>query len=117
MHRDLSIGNVLLKGEPECPVEFWSEAAASAKAILNVNVTFTQRTRDIEEGGLLHDMDMAGRVHSPPPSTASNAGMATDLLGEFRALELKSGPEAKELAGPLRGFRTVCIPPACRASR
>jgi hypothetical protein len=66
---------------------------------------------------LLHDMDMAGRVHSPPPSTASNAGMATDLLGEFRALELKSGPEAKELAGPLRGFRTVCIPPACRASR
>ncbi|KAJ7334153.1 hypothetical protein DFH08DRAFT_965896 [Mycena albidolilacea] len=110
VHRDLSIGNVLLKGEPECPVEFWSEAAASAKAILNVNVTFTQRTRNIEEGGLLHDMDMAGHVHSPPPPTASNAGMATDLLGQFRALKLKSGPEAKELTGPLRGFRTGTPP-------
>jgi hypothetical protein len=117
VHRDLSIGNVLLKGEPECPVEFWSEAAASAKAILNVTVTFMQKTRDIEEGGLLHDMDMAGRVHSPPPPTASNAGKATDFMGRFRALKLKSGPEAKELAGPLRGFRTVCIPPACCASR
>ncbi|KAJ7890517.1 hypothetical protein B0H14DRAFT_2689621 [Mycena olivaceomarginata] len=94
MHRDLSIGNVLLKGEPECPAEFWSEAAASAKAILNVNVTFTQRTRDIEEGGLLHDMDMAGRVHSPPPPTASNAGKATDFgTLPFMAIELlKQGP-------------------------
>jgi hypothetical protein len=108
VHRDLSIGNVLLKGEPECPVEFWSEAAASAKAILNVDVTFTQRTRDIEEGGLLHDMDMAG-VYSPPPPTASNADAETCFL---RGL-LKSRTEAKQPSGS----RMVCNLPARRASR
>ncbi|KAJ7897413.1 hypothetical protein B0H13DRAFT_2032880 [Mycena leptocephala] len=98
VHRDLSIGNVLLKSEPECPVEFWSEAAASAKAILNVDVTFTQRTRDIEEGGLLHDMDMAG-VYSPPPPTASNADAETCFL---RGL-LKSRTEAKQPSGSRMG--------------
>ncbi|KAJ7877536.1 hypothetical protein B0H14DRAFT_2567654 [Mycena olivaceomarginata] len=98
---------VLLKGELECPVEFWSEAAAFAKAILNVNITFTQRTREI---GLLHDMDMAGRAHSLPPPATPTAGTATGLVGKLRALKLQPGPEATEPAGPLRGFRTGTPP-------
>ncbi|KAJ6584948.1 hypothetical protein B0H19DRAFT_1059269 [Mycena capillaripes] len=84
-HRDLSIGNVLLSKDFPCSPSFLSDAAASAEALLGSLVTFTQRPLEQRMGGLIHDLDMAGRVHhlpekSPTDDSKSNANLLEELF-------------------------------------
>ncbi|KAJ7668282.1 hypothetical protein B0H14DRAFT_3538962 [Mycena olivaceomarginata] len=74
LHRDLSIGNVLLSKDIACSPSFLSDAAASAQAILGTSVAFTQRTLEQRIGGLIHDFDMAGRAHPPPEMATGESG-------------------------------------------
>ncbi|KAJ7834657.1 hypothetical protein B0H14DRAFT_3709268 [Mycena olivaceomarginata] len=80
VHRDLSIGNVLLSQDTLCPSAFLSDAAASAGALLRVSVSFTQRPLEQRMGGLIHDMDMAGRLHRLPEQSPADSTSTADLL-------------------------------------
>ncbi|KAJ6498148.1 hypothetical protein C8R47DRAFT_320711 [Mycena vitilis] len=66
VHRDVSIGNVLLRQDTPCSSEFLSYAGACAAKILGVPVVFIQRPLDEKMGGLLHDMDMSGHLRDVP---------------------------------------------------
>ncbi|KAJ7231681.1 hypothetical protein B0H12DRAFT_1146338 [Mycena haematopus] len=105
VHRDLSIGNVLLSKDVACSPSFLSEAAASAQAILGTSIAFTQRTLEERHGGLLHDLDMAGRAHPPPPENSD--GLRATLLKGNKAHH--STPSAQP-GGPQKGFRTGTPP-------
>ncbi|KAJ7773469.1 hypothetical protein B0H16DRAFT_1880878 [Mycena metata] len=80
VHRDLSIGNVLLSQDTPCPQAFLADAAVSAEALLGTPVAFTQRALEQRMGGLIHDMDMAGRVHHPPKKARTEAFSDADFF-------------------------------------
>ncbi|KAJ7714674.1 hypothetical protein B0H14DRAFT_3522930 [Mycena olivaceomarginata] len=112
LHRDLSIGNVLLSKDIACSPSFLSDAAASAQAILGTSVAFTQRTLEQRIGRLIHDFDMAGRAHPPPEMATGESGSEADLLTAL----LKTNKQAERPAssaqpgGPRKGFRTGTPP-------
>ncbi|KAJ7873660.1 hypothetical protein B0H14DRAFT_2719497 [Mycena olivaceomarginata] len=112
LHRDLSIGNVLLSKDIACSPSFLSDAAASAQAILGTSVAFTQRTLEQRIGGLIHDFDMASRAHPPPEMATGESGSEADLLTAL----LKTNKQAERPAssaqpgGPRKGFRTGTPP-------
>ncbi|KAJ7683973.1 hypothetical protein B0H17DRAFT_1073148 [Mycena rosella] len=112
LHRDLSIGNVLLSKDIACSPSFLCDAAASVQAILGSSVAFTQRPLEQRIGGLIHDMDMAGRAHPPPKKTTGDFGSEADLLAAL----LKTNKQAEhpappaQLGGPRKGFR-IGTPP------
>ncbi|KAJ7368878.1 hypothetical protein DFH08DRAFT_832529 [Mycena albidolilacea] len=109
VQRDLSIGNVLLKQDTPCPPVFLSDAAASAEALIGTPVVFTQRALEHQMGGLIHDMDMAGRVHrlpeKAPTDSESNADLLAMLINTPRQPERPAQP-----VGPQKGFRTGTPP-------
>ncbi|KAJ6512926.1 hypothetical protein C8R45DRAFT_1153388 [Mycena sanguinolenta] len=103
-HRDLSIGNVLLSRDVACSKAFFSDAVASASELLGARVVFEQRPLERRNGGLLHDMDMAGPVHQPP------AGGVRGL--NARVFKTSNTP-AQPTPQPLqlqKGFRTGTPP-------
>ncbi|KAJ6590970.1 hypothetical protein DFH09DRAFT_1273676 [Mycena vulgaris] len=106
VHRDLSIGNVLLSQDTPCPPAFLSDAAASAEALLGNPVVFTQRALEQRVGGLIHDMDMAGRMHRLPEKAPTDK---TDLLKML--INTPGKPERPaQPVGPQKGFRTGTPP-------
>ncbi|KAJ6498155.1 hypothetical protein C8R47DRAFT_1069026 [Mycena vitilis] len=106
-HRDLSIGNVLLSQDTPCSAAFFSHARAIATATLGTPVNFKQRELEQRVGGLLHDMDMAGRVH-PPPRVNKGRGDIDALLANFKP-PVQPKPPAQPV-GPQKGFRTGTPP-------
>ncbi|KAJ7877532.1 hypothetical protein B0H14DRAFT_2567650 [Mycena olivaceomarginata] len=109
VHRDLSIGNVLLSQDALCPSAFLSDAAASAGALLRVPVSFTQRPLEQRMGGLIHDMDMAGRLHRLPEQSPADSTSTADLLAML--LDTPGPPaRAEQLVGHQKGFRTGTPP-------
>ncbi|KAJ7764535.1 hypothetical protein DFH07DRAFT_377141 [Mycena maculata] len=104
VHRDLSIGNVLLSQDTPCPSAFLADAAASAEALIGTPVVFTQRALEQRMGGLIHDMDMAGRVHrlpeKGPTDSKSNANLLAMLINTPRQPERPAPP-----VGPQKVFR------------
>ncbi|KAJ6512923.1 hypothetical protein C8R45DRAFT_961737 [Mycena sanguinolenta] len=76
-HRDVSIGNLLLRQDIPCAPSFLTDAAASASALLGVPAVFTQRALEQRIGGLLHDMDMAGRAHEFSGFSCSRRGSSS----------------------------------------
>ncbi|KAJ7863197.1 hypothetical protein B0H13DRAFT_2070959 [Mycena leptocephala] len=112
LHRDLSIGNVLLSKDISCSPSFLSDAVASAQVILGTSVTFTQRTLEQRIGGLLHDLDMAGRAHPPPEMATGDSGSKADQLAAL----LETNEQAEHPAPPVqpgvprKGFRTGTPP-------
>ncbi|KAJ7118995.1 hypothetical protein C8R44DRAFT_878518 [Mycena epipterygia] len=109
VHRDLSIGNVLLSQDTPCPSAFFSDAAASAQALIGTPVAFTQRALEQRMGGLIHDMDMAGRVHHPEKAPTGDSKSNTHLL----AMLLNTPEQPQRVAqpvGPQKGFRTGTPP-------
>ncbi|KAJ6589910.1 hypothetical protein DFH09DRAFT_1307372 [Mycena vulgaris] len=109
VHRDLSIGNVLLSQETPCPPAFLSDAAASVLALTGTPAVFTQRALDQRIGGVLHDMDMAGRL-PPAPKTipVDNDWLKNRLKNGSTPSILKSPAEQDD--GLLKGFRTGTLP-------
>ncbi|KAJ7217223.1 hypothetical protein GGX14DRAFT_602654 [Mycena pura] len=100
VHRDLSIGNVLLSKDTKCPSAFLSEAVASAQGIIGTPVVFQQRELEHRMGGLIHDMDMAGHLYHPPEKAPT----------EFRSnadLRKKLGIQAAERRTHLTGRKGV----------
>lgn len=76
MHRDLSIGNVLLTKELTYDDDFIPEAM---KRFGDSPIVFKQRTLDTTEDGVLHDLDMAGTVHPTPPMETSAGSFNNEL--------------------------------------
>ncbi|KAJ7043939.1 hypothetical protein C8F04DRAFT_1228819 [Mycena alexandri] len=112
VHRDLSIGNVLLSKDMACSPSFLSDAVASAEVILDTSVAFTQRTLEQRIGGLIHDFDMAGRAHPPPDMATGDSGSKFDRL---RALVKTNKPAERpapsaQSGGPRKGVRTGTPP-------
>ncbi|KAJ7715300.1 hypothetical protein DFH07DRAFT_1015372 [Mycena maculata] len=109
VHRDLSIGNVLLSQDTLCPSAFLSDAAASAGALLRVPVSFTQRPLEQRMGGLIHDMDMAGRLHRRPEQSSADDSTSADLLAML--LDTPGPPaRAEQPVEQQKGFRTGTPP-------
>jgi hypothetical protein len=107
-HRDLSIGNVLLSRDVECHPAFFAEAASSVQEIANRPAVFSQRQLDDRVGGVLHDMDMAGRLR--PSRRVKQAPVGDDWLKKM--IETTEVPAVSSTAQPVvpqRGFRTVYI--------
>ncbi|KAJ7762687.1 hypothetical protein B0H14DRAFT_3594651 [Mycena olivaceomarginata] len=105
-HRDLSIGNVLLSRDVECPPAFFAEAASSVQEIANRPAVFSPRELDDRVGGILHDMDMAGRLR--PSRRVKQAPVGDDWLKKM--IETTEVPAASSTAQPVvpqRDFRTV----------
>jgi hypothetical protein len=75
--------------------------------LLGTPVKFTQRALEQRLGGLIHDMDMAGRVNRlPERAPAFNLeANASNLAFLFSTLE--QPPEQPVL--PQKGSRTACI--------
>ncbi|KAJ7652141.1 hypothetical protein DFH06DRAFT_542690 [Mycena polygramma] len=96
-HRDLSIGNVLLSKDTPCSAAFF----AIATSTLCAPVKFTQRELEQRTGGLLHGVDMAGRVHPPPPRVDESELDIDAMLMLFNA------PVQPE---PQKGSRTGTLP-------
>ncbi|KAJ6549484.1 hypothetical protein B0H10DRAFT_1289845 [Mycena sp. CBHHK59/15] len=108
-HRDLSIGNVLLSRDVECPPTFFAEAASSVQEFANRLAVFSPREPDDRVGGILHDMDMAGRLR--PSRRAKQAPVGDDWLKKM--IETAEVPAASSTAQPVvpqRGFRTGTPP-------
>ncbi|KAJ7760514.1 hypothetical protein B0H16DRAFT_1532544 [Mycena metata] len=110
VHRDLSIGNVLLSKDIACPPSFLSDAAASAQAILGTSVNFTQRALEERIGGLIHDLDMAGRAHPSPDMATGDSGSEVDLLALLETNTEAEHPAPAQPGGPRKGFRTGTPP-------
>ncbi|KAF7326648.1 Other/FunK1 protein kinase [Mycena venus] len=109
VHRDLSIGNVLLSQDTPCPSEFLSDAAASAEALIGTPVVFAQRALEQRMGGLIHDMDMAGRVHRLPEKAPTGFKSNTNLL--VTLINTPGQPEGPaQPVRPQKGFRTGTPP-------
>ncbi|KAJ6541589.1 hypothetical protein B0H19DRAFT_318171 [Mycena capillaripes] len=109
-HRDLSIGNVLLSQDTPCPPSFLSDAAASAKALIGAPVAFTQRALEQRMGGLIHDMDMAGRVPRLPEKPPTDGSKS---YAKLRAVLIKTPVQPERPAqsvGPQKGFRMGTLP-------
>ncbi|KAJ7269870.1 hypothetical protein C8J57DRAFT_1323767 [Mycena rebaudengoi] len=110
VHRDFSIGNVLLSKDIPCSPSFLSEAATSAQAILNTPVAFKQRTLEGRVGGLVHDFDMAGRVHPLPEVASGDADEADPLMAALARQQAERPAPPAQLEGPPKGFRTGTPP-------
>ncbi|KAJ6516375.1 hypothetical protein C8R45DRAFT_1087453 [Mycena sanguinolenta] len=104
LHRDLSIGNILLSKDVSWAPSFLSEATAAAQEILGTVVLFTQRPLEQRTGGLIHDFDMAGRL-SPEQVTSDSD---SDYEGDEDIDEELEVPVAA--GGTHKGFRTGTPP-------
>ncbi|KAJ7660052.1 hypothetical protein B0H17DRAFT_1337395 [Mycena rosella] len=110
VHRDLSIGNVLLSQDAPCPPDFFSDAAASAEALIGTPVAFTQRPLEQRMGGLIHDMDMAGRVHHLPEKAPIDDSESNDSELLAMLIDAEQPERPAQPVGPKKGFRTGTPP-------
>ncbi|KAJ7072779.1 hypothetical protein C8F01DRAFT_1105197, partial [Mycena amicta] len=95
VHQDLSIGNVLLNKDTPCPAAFLLDAEASAQELLGDSVSFTQRPLEQRVGGLIHDMDMAGRLYPSQPEQPLPTN-SRDLLAILLLSPVLSEPARKK---------------------
>ncbi|KAJ7217116.1 hypothetical protein GGX14DRAFT_541733 [Mycena pura] len=114
VHRDFSIGNVLLSQDTKAPDTFFSEAADCAESILGVSVRFEQRELELRKGGVIHDMDMSGHLRPVPEAPigdddSSDDDDDSDFEGWVKA---KQGEREAQIGsiGPQKGFRTGTLP-------
>ncbi|KAJ7498626.1 hypothetical protein FB451DRAFT_1202557 [Mycena latifolia] len=105
-HRDLSIGNVLLSKDTPCSPAFLSEAAASVETLVGTRAVFTHRALEQRIGGLLHDLDMAGRLHRLPEANDSPDDLVADMMN---TPEQTQHPTEQAFV-PQRGLRTGTPP-------
>ncbi|KAJ7217132.1 hypothetical protein GGX14DRAFT_541745 [Mycena pura] len=111
VHRDFSIGNVLLSQDTKAPDTFFSEAAACAERILGVSVKFEQRELELRKGGVIHDMDMSGHLRPVPEAPigdddSSDDDDDSDFEGWVKA---KQGEREAQISsiGLQNAFRTM----------
>ncbi|KAJ7217176.1 hypothetical protein GGX14DRAFT_602389 [Mycena pura] len=106
VHRDFSIGNVLLSQDTKAPDTFFSEVAACAKRILGVPVKFKQKELELRKGGVIHDMDMSGHLRPVPEA------LIDDDDDENTDSSTVSDEQSNRTSsiGPQNGFRTGTLP-------
>ncbi|KAJ7104039.1 hypothetical protein B0H15DRAFT_4743 [Mycena belliarum] len=109
-HRDLSIGNVLLSQDVECAPAFFAEAACLVENLTRQPAVFSSRELDRRLGGVLHDLDMSGRLPHDQVNEASVPSESRFGINLFLAEASAVVPQAPQSPVPQKGFRTGTPP-------